>query len=196
MTKFISPNNKTYLSAEISYSKGDKIDQMNFNEIKKIVRKNLLEIGLVKNNEILDFSENKEDFVYPVQFTNYKYELSKITSNIAKFKQIYSLGTGGEFNYADSQILFHKSMDLVDTLNDKEGEKNQVTKPHYETHLNSEVKLGKNLVGQSQPVYIIAEAGLNHNGSVEIGKKIDFSCKEIWLQCCKISKFQFKKPCF
>ena len=192
MTKFISPNNKTYLSAEISYSKGDKIDQMNFNEIKKIVRKNLLEIGLVKNNEILDFSENKEDFVYPVQFTDYKYELSRITSNIAKFKQIYSLGTGGDFNYADSQILFHKSMDLVDTLNDKEGEKNQVTKPHYETQLNSEVKLGRNLVGQSQPVYIIAEAGLNHNGSVEIGKKLILAAKKSGCNAVKFQSFSSK----
>ena len=33
MSKFVSPNNKTYLSAEISYSKGDKIDKIKFNKI-------------------------------------------------------------------------------------------------------------------------------------------------------------------
>ena len=80
MSKFVSPNNKTYLSAEISYSKGDKIDKIKFNKIKKIVQKDLIKVGLVKKDEITDFSENKEDFVYPVQFTNYKYELSKTTS--------------------------------------------------------------------------------------------------------------------
>ena len=74
---------------------------------------------MIKRKEIIDFAENKEDFVYPVQFSNYKYELSEVNAKISKFKKIYSLGTGGEFNYADSQILFHKSMDLVDTLNKK-----------------------------------------------------------------------------
>ena len=35
MTKFVAPKNKTYLSAEITYSKNDKIDKTPFIEIKK-----------------------------------------------------------------------------------------------------------------------------------------------------------------
>ena len=30
-----------------------------------------------------------------------------------------TVGAGGEFNYADSQILFHKSFDLADSLSNK-----------------------------------------------------------------------------
>ena len=62
---------------------------------------------------------------------------------ISKYNQIYSLGTGGEFNYADSQILFHKSLDLVNNLCNKESMKYQITKPHNYIELNSKVKLGK-----------------------------------------------------
>lgn len=34
------------------------------------------------------------------------------------------------------------------------------------------VKIGKNLVGEGQPCFIIAEIGINHNGSVDLAKKM------------------------
>ena len=188
MTKFIGPKNMTYLSAEIAYSKGDEIDQISFKKIKKIVEKDVLKVGLVKKkSDILDFSENKEDFVYPVQFTNYKYELSKNISNIAKFRQLYSLGTGGEFNYSDSQILFHKTMDLVNILCDKNSNENQMQKEHKNIVLNKTVKLGNKFVGEDQPPFVIAEGGLNHNGSVDLAKKLIDEAKKI---NCDAIKFQ------
>jgi sialic acid synthase SpsE/protoporphyrinogen oxidase len=188
MTKFIAPKNMTYLSAEIAYTKGDKIDQISFNEIKKIVEDDILKVGLIKNKfDILDFSENKEDFVYPVQFTNYKYDLSKNISDISKFKQLYSLGTGGEFNYSDSQILFHKTMDLVNILCDKNSVENQMQKEHKSTVLNKQVKLGNKIVGNGYSPFIIAEGGLNHNGDIEIAKKLIDEAKKI---SCDAIKFQ------
>ena len=136
MTKFIAPKNKTYLSAEIAYSKNDSIDKLSSKKIKNIVIKDLLKVGLIKSiNEVYDFTDNKEDFVYPVQFTDYKYELSKNLNHISKFRQLYSLGTGGEFNYADSQILFHKTMDLVNILCDKNAIDTQVKKNHIDNVL-------------------------------------------------------------
>ena len=155
--------------------------------MKDIVIKDLIKVGLVSKNQIGHITENKEDFVYPVQFTNYKYKLSKVNAKISKYNQIYSLGTGGEFNYADSQILFHKSIDLVNNLNNKESMKYQITKPHNYVELNSFVKLGKSIVGDKYPTYIIAEAGLNHNGSLEIGKKLILEAKK-----CGVMRLSFK----
>src|SRR3990172_4695070 len=34
------------------------------------------------------------------------------------------------------------------------------------------VKIGNKLVGNGQPVFIVAEIGINHNGSLEIAKKL------------------------
>jgi len=190
MSRFVSPKNKTYLSAEISYSKNDQIDKISFKEMKKIVVNDLIKVGLVRKNEIGRLTENKEDFVYPVQFTNYKYKLSKLSSKISKFNQIYSLGTGGEFNYADSQILFHKSLDLVNNLCNKEAMKYQITKPHNQVDLNSVVKLGKNYVGNDFPTYIIAEAGLNHNGNIDIAKKLILNAKKCGCNAVKFQSFK------
>ena len=34
------------------------------------------------------------------------------------------------------------------------------------------VKIGDRLVGENQPAFIIAEIGINHNGSLDIAKKL------------------------
>ena len=45
-------------------------------------------------------------------------ETFAIKSFIENFNNLYSVGAGGEI-YADSQILFHKSFDLADSLSNK-----------------------------------------------------------------------------
>ena len=188
MSKFLGPKNKTYLCAEICYSKNDYVDKMNFDEIKRIVKQNLLKTNLINNyNEIISISENKEDIVYPVQFKDYKVILSETKSFISRYSQLYSLGTGGDFDYADSQILFSKSIDLANILTDKYSKISNVIKMNNSVKTKSIVKLGKNKVGPGNRTFIIAEAGLNHNGDIKIAKQlIDNSvlCK------CDAIKFQ------
>ena len=191
MTKTVSPKNKTYLTCEISFSKNDEIDKMSFDEIKKRVKKDLYKTTLVKNEKELDsISENKENFVYPVQFVNYRGELAKTKQYVEKFKQIYSLGTGGEFDYADSQIIFHKSMDLADIIDQKYNDETQVKKNTISTKLNNNVKLGSKLVGNGFKPFIIAEAGLNHNGDINLAKKLIDEAKKT---NCDAIKFQTYK---
>ena len=143
-----------------------------------------------QKNNIIDISENKEDFVYPVQFVDYKYELSKIKQHVSKYNQIFSLGTGGDFNYADSQILFHKSMDLVNILTSKNSRITNEKKEIMINNLNNTVMLGKKIVGNSYPVYVIAEAGLNHNGSLEIAKKLIDQAVECGCDAIKFQSFE------
>lgn len=188
MSKFLCEKNTTFLCVEISYSKNDNIDKSSFNEIKNKVIDGLINTNLIKSQkEIIDVCENKEDFVYPVQFVNYKKELSKTKSIISKYHQLYSLGTGGDFDYADSQILFNKSFDLVSNLNDKFNSRNITMRPKRKNKLNQHVKLGNKYVGKDFPTYIIAEGGLNHNGDIQIAKKLIDQAKKI---NCNAIKFQ------
>jgi N-acetylneuraminate synthase len=53
------------------------------------------------------------------------------------------------------------------------------------------VKIGNRYVGDGEPVFVIAEIGINHNGSLEIAKKlIDGAC----LAGCDAVKFQKRTP--
>lgn len=53
------------------------------------------------------------------------------------------------------------------------------------------VRIGDRLVGEGQPVYIVAEIGINHNGDVEIAKRLIDAAK---LAGCDAVKFQKRTP--
>jgi N-acetylneuraminate synthase len=54
-----------------------------------------------------------------------------------------------------------------------------------------EIKVGARLIGDDYPVFVIAEIGINHNGSVEIAKKIITGAKHAG---CDAVKFQKRTP--
>jgi len=53
------------------------------------------------------------------------------------------------------------------------------------------VRIGSRWVGEGQPVYIVAEIGINHNGDVEIAKRLIDAAK---LAGCDAVKFQKRTP--
>ena len=46
-------------------------------------------------------------------------------------------------------------------------------------NLNNQVKLGNRIVGDNNKPFIIAEAGLNHNGDIFIAKKLIDEAKKL-----------------
>ena len=105
------------------------------------------------------------------------------------FTNLYSLGAGGEFNYADSQILFHKSFDMVNSLTSHNNSLNKEVKENVYINFNNSVSVGKEKIGDGNQCYIIAEAGLNHNGSIEIAKKLIDNAKKIGCNAIKFQSF-------
>ncbi|WP_296665214.1 N-acetylneuraminate synthase family protein [Demequina sp.] len=53
------------------------------------------------------------------------------------------------------------------------------------------IRIGRNIVGEGHPVYVIGEIGLNHNGSVDIAKQLMDVAKEAG---CQAVKFQKRTP--
>jgi len=53
------------------------------------------------------------------------------------------------------------------------------------------IRIGKNAVGDGQPVFVIAEIGINHNGSVDIAKKLVDGAAQAG---CNAVKFQKRTP--
>tara|TARA_B100001142_G_scaffold317589_1_gene358724 strand:+ start:3033 stop:5480 length:2448 start_codon:yes stop_codon:yes gene_type:complete len=189
LSKFVAPKNKSFLTAEITYSLGDKFSKIKANEIMKKVTDQIGMTGIVDNKYLIGTSINYEPFVYPVQFADYKSEVARIKSFVESFDNLFSVGAGGEFNYADSQIIFHKSFDLVNSLVNRFSELTYETKNINTVNLNSHLKIGNKLIGEGQKTFIVAEAGLNHNGSFEIAKKLIDNAKNINCDAIKFQSF-------
>jgi N,N'-diacetyllegionaminate synthase len=191
MSPYVCPEGKTYLAIETTYSKGDSFDLLDPEVMMKEISEQVELVGLAKASDITGMTYNKEDFVYPVQYVGHQEELSKVRAIISKFRQLHSLGTGGEFYYSDIQILFHKAWDLVDSLCGKEFKGIQTAKHIQQCKPNQIIDINGRKVGDGYPAYIIAEAGINHNASLKIAKElID---KAVFTGCDAI-KFQTYLP--
>jgi sialic acid synthase SpsE len=88
--------------------------------------------------------------------------------------------------------LFLKAFDLVDVLTDQYSEFSQVKRRPHVVTFNAVVSLNGKAVGDGQRPYIIAEAGLNHNGNRElaltlIDRAVEASCDAIKFQTYKSS---------
>ncbi len=187
MSKYISPKDKTYLTLEITYNQKDNIDLIDEKSLIKKMVKQVDEVGLVDKKYFLEGTSNKEPFVYPIMKIDYRDQLSFAKSEIMKFNQLYSVGTGGDFNYADSQVLFHKAFDLANIICDDNSQLLDLTRKPIYQKLNQKIIINNEIIGPGEKAYIIAEAGLNHNGSVAIAKKLIDEAKKAG---CNAVKFQ------
>ena len=191
LSKFVAPKEKSFLTFEITYTNGDKFSRLKPKQVIEAVKKQFKLTKIIDEKYLIGEQINYEPFVYPVQFADYKNEVARIKSFVESFENLFSVGAGGEFNYADSQILFHKSFDLVNSLSNRHSDFINDTKNLNTNSFNKKVRIGKFVVGDNQKTFIIAEAGLNHNGSFEVAKKLIDDAK---YANCNAIKFQSFLP--
>jgi sialic acid synthase SpsE/protoporphyrinogen oxidase len=173
LTPFVSPENYSLLSIESTYTKGDHFDMIPSNEIIETVIKQAETTGLFSPNSVEFKSINKEHFVYPLQFPGYQDDLSKLTAKVDSIHNLYSIGTGGNFNYADSQVIFNKAFDLVDIITNKYSTFTQTVKKKPRIEFKRNFKIKNVSVGiDNVPPIVIAEIGLNHNGNMDLAYKL------------------------
>ncbi|MFC1866757.1 N-acetylneuraminate synthase family protein [Thermodesulfobacteriota bacterium] len=190
LSPFTAPKDKTLLTVEVTYSKGDKIHCMEQEDLMRKVSEQVELVGLADRRRLIGQSINWEDFVYPLQYSGYQEELAKSRAVVSQFQQLHSIGAGGDFNYADSQILFHKAFDLVDILCGKDSSSTQVIRKTLKCKLKPSVIINRRKIGKEARTYIIAEAGLNHNGSLSIAKQLVDKAKETGCDAIKFQTFR------
>ena len=191
MSPFVSNTNSSYLTIETTYSKNDEFDSLSDNEILSVISSQVESTGLINRKNIDNICLNKEDFVYPVQHIGHQDSLSLLRSKISKYHQLYTMGTGGEFFYSDIQVLFHKAFDLVDNLFKGDRPGTEIKKRVERCKPNKNLKIGDTFIGDGFPAYIIAEAGLNHNGSKDLAFRLVNAAVE---SGCNAVKFQTYLP--
>lgn len=165
------PIYETILCCEVTYSEGDEVARMSDEVLSAVVREGL------EKTKILEFSEQGDAIVlrlprvYPMYKIGFREELSRVQSFLDSKQNLETIGSLAEFAYADLQILFAKAIDLAERLHSRTGRLNRTNKRKALSFTNS-INLAGRAVGPGEPVYIIAEIGLNHNGSLANAKKL------------------------
>jgi sialic acid synthase SpsE/protoporphyrinogen oxidase len=187
----VPSDENSLLTVEVPYSVGDSLDVKDIDEITKEIIEQVEKVGLITKNDVIDATMVKEKYVYPIQFQGYSKELVRVKSIVGEIKQLYSLGAGGEFNYADTQIIFEKAFDFAKSISNDSLTSFREIKELSVSKFNKVLDINGSLIGDDYSPYIIAEAGMNHNGSLALGKKmIDEAVKT----GCNAIKFQTFLP--
>lgn len=187
-----APENYTLLTIESTYSQGDFLDALSNEELESRVMKEVKDSGLIENIDPknLFISSNREPYVYPIQNKEFQKDLASLTATIGKYSNLYSIGSGGDFNYADSQVLFYKAFDLVNDLVGKENDVNQVNKRSTFFNFNKVIRINNDLIGEGQTPMIIGEIGLNHNGNYNLALQLIDKAVECGLKYVKLQKYK------
>jgi sialic acid synthase SpsE/protoporphyrinogen oxidase len=162
----------TIMCCEITYSPGDKYDNMPEVELFNSVREQFVGLGLCGSDQITDNKIIKLPEVYPMYIKGYQAALAETREKFDKILNLYTLGSLAEFIYADLQILFSKAIDLAQIISDKTFKINAIDKTNPRLDFNKIVKINNKNVGSGHKAFLIAEIGLNHNGSMSMAKKL------------------------
>ena len=197
MSKELSPKGYSYLCVETTFdgNKKDPIFNGSFNEIINWIRQNK---SFNSKGYIPELNtENFEPFVYPIQDKLFRSEISKYNSVISNFQNLSVLGTGGEFHYSDMQIIFRKSKKLVKSFDNQNLNKIPMIKllkneseSEFLTKRKSTTSIYLSKLHEISKVEIplIAEIGINHNGDINLAKKMMIASKK---SGCNFAKFQY-----
>ncbi|MCH9644441.1 MAG: N-acetylneuraminate synthase family protein [Gammaproteobacteria bacterium] len=190
LSPYVAPKDKTYITVEVTFSQGDEIDSLSEEVLITRISEQVEKVGLANKDQVIGASINKERFVYPVNYKGYQQDLTQAKATVSRYQQLYSIGTGGDYNYADSQILFHKAFDTVDILTGNNSQYTGVIRETPKSQLNPKVMFNR-MVGEGHPAYIVAEGGMNHNGSLRLAKQL---IDEAVRTGCDAIKFQTFLP--
>ncbi len=183
------PKNSTLVCFEIAADENDIIYSMDNQKLVQKVKNQFLTTSLIKKEDFVEGFVRRIPEVYPVQSLGYEIERAKIMGKLESIPNLYITGSTAEFGYFDMQILFCKSRDLVDLIT----KSSSMLKDRKETkfvELNKSVELKNIKIGSGYPVFIIAEAGMNHNGSVAMGKKLIEEAKKAGCNAIKFQSFK------
>ncbi|MFH1506864.1 MAG: FAD-dependent oxidoreductase [Candidatus Omnitrophota bacterium] len=187
------PKDRTTLCFEIACDKNDKVYKNKDKDLINNILVQFTELGFVSKDDFIEGKVERVDEVYPKYYYGYEMEFSRINSALSKIKNLYNCGSLAEFHYSDIQILFAKAVDLAELISNESYSKNINIREGYKFGFNKMVNIAGKLVGEGHKPFIIAEAGLNHNGDIDIARKLIRKAKEIGCDAIKFQTFKAGK---
>ena len=148
----------------------DSNAEINADEVINRVKQSISLIPWLKESFLEVINIQLERYVYPIREDGFEYLNSKINGLADSFDNLRRSGTAAEFEYGDVQICFRKSLDMANDLTKEFHNFNfNTTHTSYKNNINQNAK---SILSENQKKVFIAEVGLNHNGSIDMAKKL------------------------
>tara|TARA_B100000787_G_scaffold170278_1_gene165588 strand:- start:6630 stop:9005 length:2376 start_codon:yes stop_codon:yes gene_type:complete len=181
------PKDKSILVFEISYRTKPHLINEKPEDLAKEVFKQFCDMGFSEMKHFVKGFTRVFPCINPIMTKGYELELAKTTSAIHQMQNIYSVGGAAEFSYGDMQVMFAKAKDTVELFSSSHYKINKNIKMSRPFKFNTKVHVGEKIVGEDQPPLLIAEIGINHQGSEKMLMEL---LNEVKKSGCDYAKIQ------
>jgi sialic acid synthase SpsE/UDP-galactopyranose mutase len=175
------PEERTTLVAEIAFNEADK-EKIDVKNLTDRTIASLIEFGLVRREDVLETKTIALPTVYPLMTAQKEIEFKSIYSTIQDFGQLYLIGTGGEYHYADIQILYSKGKDLALRILEERDKRSKLPSEGQREALET-------TFFPNDP-FVIAEIGLNHGGSMAMVRDLMLAAKQAGVEYLKFQTYK------
>jgi len=113
-SQVMSPEGKTSLIAEIPCQTDDKLWALGDEALTQLVCSALIQIGWVKQDEILDACVHKLSHAYPILEANFEDKIKEITCFLEGFSNLKVSGRNGRFAYSHIHNMMRFGKEVVE----------------------------------------------------------------------------------
>lgn len=166
------PPGHTILCCEIAYSTGDEIDLEADEKLINTCCSHLQRCGFIAIEDITDTHLIDAGGVYPGMNVGFEEELSRVKASLGAVGNLYLHGALAEYEYSDLQVLTAKSIDLAELLSTNVVSRSESLVKEVKIFPAQSFSISKSRIGGGSPCFVIAEIGLNHNGDINLAKKL------------------------
>ena len=184
------PEGYSIISCEVAYSDDDNVDNEANEALIERSLESLIDKEIINKESIVDSYMIDAKNVYPGIFVGYEEELNRVKAKLDNINNLYLHGAPAEYEYSDLQVLTAKSIDLASVLSKKSiVSANNLTKSN-KISPSKTFKINESNIGQDEYPFIISEIGLNHNGDINIAKKLIDQSLEAGASAAKLQSYK------
>lgn len=109
----VPTEDKTSLCLQIFCEQNDQIWKAQDKELMKKAIQNLIQIGFLRTEEVIDYFVERIPYAYPVFQVGYDKYLEKTNQFLSQFKNLYIIGRTGSFSYLNMDEVIEEGMELA-----------------------------------------------------------------------------------
>jgi protoporphyrinogen oxidase len=111
-----APEGKTLICAEITCDLGDEVWNKGEEELREIATSDLVHMGLIKKEEVLETFTHREVYAYPLYTLEYREPLEKILAYLDTIENLDSTGRQGLFKYNNMDHSIMMGLGAADNI--------------------------------------------------------------------------------
>lgn len=130
---------KIWIGIEYTCKENDSYWNMSDDEFIQFAINELVSIGIIESEDVIDSHREKIKKAYPAYFDTYK-DIDCIIKFVNKFNNLYCVGRNGQHRYNNMDHSMLTAMETVDNIINKRADKTNIWKVNTEVEYHEEVK--------------------------------------------------------